>query len=197
MNRSFEHLYHLAEASNLPSILEHGLMSTEKLLRLIRMPKPKREALLRGHRTESIRLSETMTIRDQRPMPPPALARALGGSLEPGDWYELLNSLVFLWPNRQRLEKHLGACRGRPQVLLTFDATTIANRFGTDCFVSPINSGNAMRLAVMRDRDTFMPYAEWLRDGWPTGQRMRPAAEFVLRRTLPAKAPYLIKVEHL
>ena len=93
-------LYHLAEASNLASILQHGLMSTERLLDLACVAKPERDALLRVHRPDNIRLSDSMVIRDQRPMPPAALVRALDGGLKPSDWYALLNSFVFPGPTR-------------------------------------------------------------------------------------------------
>jgi hypothetical protein len=40
MRRGVGKLYHLAEASNLASILQHGLMSTERLLDLACVAKP-------------------------------------------------------------------------------------------------------------------------------------------------------------
>jgi hypothetical protein len=100
MRRSVGKLYHLAEVSNLASILQHGLMSTERLLDLACVAKPERDALLRVHRPDNIRLSDSMVIRDQRPMPPAALVRALDGGLKPSDWYALLNSFVFPGPTR-------------------------------------------------------------------------------------------------
>ena len=82
-----ERLYHLAEAENIASILKHGLMSTERLLNFVRTSEPKRTALLRGLRRDCVRLSENVLIRDQRPMPPAALAGALQDGLVPADWY--------------------------------------------------------------------------------------------------------------
>jgi hypothetical protein len=108
-------LYHLAEASNLASILQHGLMSTERLLDLARVAKPERDALLRVHRPDNIRLSDSVVIRDQRPMPPAALVRALGGGLKPSDWYALLNSFVFLWPDPERLERQRAPAATAPR----------------------------------------------------------------------------------
>ena len=115
MIRPPSRLYHLADADNLPSILGHGLMSTARLLDLAGVDEPRRTTLIRGHRPESLRLSETIVIRDQSPMPPRALAPALDGGLEPSDWYELLNGFVFLWPDRERMERHRRACGSRPQ----------------------------------------------------------------------------------
>jgi hypothetical protein len=174
--------------------MEHGLMSTARLLDLVRIAESKRATLLRGHRPDSVRLSETVIIRDQRPMPPAALARALDDGLEPADWYELLNGFVFFWPDHDRMIRQRLACGDRPQVLLTFDASSLLSRFGMETFVSPINSGNARRKPALRGRETLVPYSMWLRDGWPTGERSRPPAEFLLRCNVPIEAPFLIDV---
>jgi hypothetical protein len=187
-------LYHLSEASNLASILQHGLMSPERLLDLACVAKPERDALLRVHRPDNIRLSDSVVIRDQRPMPPAALVRALDGGLKPSDWYALLNSFVFLWPDPERMERQRRACGDRPQVVFTFNADALFDRFAAEAFVSPINSGNARRKAARRGPATFLPYATWLREGWPTGRRARPPVEILLRCTVPAEAPYLIGV---
>jgi hypothetical protein len=150
MKRGIGKLYHLAEASNLASILQHGLMSTERLLDLACVAKPERDVLLRVHRPDNIRLSGSVVIRDQRPMPPAAVVRALHDGLEPSDWYALLNSFVFLWPDPERMKRQRRACGDRPQVALTFDADALLDRFAAEAFVSPINSGNARRKAARR-----------------------------------------------
>ena len=157
MRRGVGKLYHLAEGSNLASILQHGLMSTERLLDLACVAKPERDALLRVHRPDNIRLSDSMVIRDQRPMPPAALVRALDGGLKPSDWYALLNSFVFLWPDPERMERQQRACGDRPQVVLTFNADALFDRFAAEAFVSPINSGNARRKAPVAGRRLFFP----------------------------------------
>jgi hypothetical protein len=195
--RPIERLYHLAEADNLPSILQHGLMSTERLFSLVGMPEAERATLLRRHRPDSFRLSESVLIRDQRPMPPAALARALMDGLEPADWYALLNAHVFLWPDRKRMDRQRQACGGRPQALLTFDGAALLDRFGAEAFMSPINSGNARRKPAPRGQDTLVPYGNWLRAGWPTGQRTWPPAEILFRCPIPVQAPYLIDIAEI
>ena len=115
MRRGIRKLYHLSEANNLASILQHGLMSTECLLDLACVAKLERDVLLRVHRPDNIRLSHSVVIRDQRPMPPAALVRALDDGLEPFDWYALLNSFVFLWSDPERMERQRRACGDRPQ----------------------------------------------------------------------------------
>ncbi|MDB5977297.1 MAG: uncharacterized protein JWR07_4057 [Nevskia sp.] len=194
MTRPFKYLYHLAEADNLNSILVHGLMSTERLLGLAHISDSDRITQLRGHRQDNVRLPNGVVIRDQRPMPPTALARALDDGLVPSDWYALLNSFVFLWPNRERMDRQRSACGARPQVVLTFDGVALLDRFQADVFVSPINSGNARRKAARRGRGTLIPYKTWVQAGWPTGQRSRHPAEFLFACIVPVQAPYLVDI---
>jgi hypothetical protein len=197
MTSRFQKLYHLAEACNLPSILEHGLMSTERLLDAAGIPAPERVARLRSHRAHNVRVSERVLIRDQRPMPPSALAPALDDGLEPADWYALLNGFVFFWLDRERMQRQRRACGERPQVLLAFDGTVLLNRHGADAFVSPINSGNARRRPARRGRRSLIPYACWLREGWPTGRPERPPVEFLFRCAVPAQTPHLIDISEI
>jgi hypothetical protein len=192
--RALTHLYHLAEEDNLPSILEHGLMSTEQLFSLAGVAEADRRLLLRRHRPENLRLSAGVLIRDQKPMPPGTLATALDDGLEPADWYSLLNRFVFLWPNRERMDRHRKACGDRPQTVLTFDGNALMGAFGDQAFLSPINSGNARRKPARRGRNTLVPFEQWSREGWPTGQRTRPAAEVLFACPIPAQIPFLIDV---
>jgi hypothetical protein len=194
MRRRIERLYHLAEADNLPSILSHGLMSTERLVRLAGISEPASTALLRTHRPDNVRLHTNVMIRDQRPMPPAALAGALEDGLEPADWYALLNGFVFLWPDRERMDRQRRACGNRPQIVLTFDGTALLEQFQAEAFVSPINSGNARRKAAQRGRNTFVPYATWARQGWSTGRAGRAPAELLFKCTIPCRAPYVIDI---
>lgn len=64
MRRHIERRYHLAEAENLASILKHGLMSTERLLRLAGLPEGARATLLQTRRPTNVRLSAGIVIRD-------------------------------------------------------------------------------------------------------------------------------------
>lgn len=185
-------LYHLAEASNLLSIREHGLLSTERLLDLTGTSGPEKDLFLRTQRREGVRLSDGVRIRDQRPMPPSALAKALDDGLSPADWYTLLNSFVFMWADRERVERQRHACGDRPQYLLTFDSEALLTQFGAEAFVSPFNSGNARRKPARRGRDTLIPFGDWIEAGWPTGSRWRTPVEFLFSCTIPVHGPYLV-----
>jgi hypothetical protein len=69
---------------------------------------------------------------------------------------------------------------GRPQLVLAFDAAALLDRLEMEAFVSAINSGNARRKAVRRDRDTLVPYRTWLKQGWP-GMRRTTGTDFQYR----------------
>jgi hypothetical protein len=192
--RKLEHLYHLAEASNLQSILKHGLLSTECLLELTGMPADGHAAFLRRHRRTGLRLADGVTIRDQAPMPPTALAPALNDGLTPEDWYALLNGFVFLWPDRKRMERQRRACGDRPQVVMTFDAGALLADFGGSAFMSPFNVGNARRRPARRGRATLVRYTKWLEGGWPDRKRTHPPAEVLFASSIPARPPYLLDI---
>jgi hypothetical protein len=189
------HFYHLAEPANWPSIHRHGLLSTERLLDLAEVPDKEREAILFQHRPESVVLSNGVAIRDQKPMPPHLLARALPKDVSPSEWYRFLNRFVFLWSNRERVERHLGAC-GRPQILLAFDAPQLLEHLGDRIYLSPINSGNARRRPAPRSSKTFVPYREWIKSGWPamdgeSRRRSGPPAEILVEGNLTLE-PFLV-----
>jgi len=192
-----EKLYHLAEFANLGSILEHGLLSTARILELAGLPKTQRTRMLRDHRPQCVQLPNGIIIRDQAPMPPSALAAALENDLTPGDWYGLLNRHVFLWPDLDRMQRHRKACKDRPQALLTFDAVALLRDFRDAAFVSPINSGNARRKPARRGTNTFVPYALWSHQGFPTGQAKRLPAEIVFSTDVPVRKPYLLEIDQI
>jgi hypothetical protein len=64
--RPIERFYRLAEADNLPSILQHGLVSTERLPSPVSVPEAKRATLLRRHPPDSVRLWYSVLIRWRR-----------------------------------------------------------------------------------------------------------------------------------
>src|SRR5580704_294140 len=103
-------------------------------MRLALMKEAELNWTLSQHRPANLVLPNGVIIRDQAPMPPRSLAPALPSGMEPSDWYRFLNGFVFLWANRERLDRHLVAFRNRPQVLLVIDAVRLIEEKGTTCF---------------------------------------------------------------
>ena len=200
-----EHVYHLLEAVNWPSIQEHGLLSACTLLQRHGLPVEGAGELVMTQRPGLVPLSPEVTLRDQLPMPPGALARCLVG-MTPGEWYQLLNQRVFFWWGQERLERHLHACSGRPQVLLTLPTAPLLEQYGAQASVTPINTGNARRHPARRGRATFVAYQEWLAQGWrseaealgtPLRPRRHPPAELTILHGVPNAMALVQKVEHV
>ncbi len=163
------HVFHLVEASNWPSVQRRGLLSARRLLEEAKFPGT--ETGVEGVRTTQHRpghlvLADGTLIRDQAPVPPSALARCLVDGTTPGQWYALLNSWVFFWCDRARLERQARACAPRPQIVLTLDAERLLARHGARAALTPFNTGFARRQPAPRGRNTFVPYVEWLKNGW-------------------------------
>lgn len=153
---------------------------------------------LREQRIRNLVLPNGIIIRDQWRIPPRALTRALPPDITPSDWYRFLNGFVFLWPTRERVDRHLPAFEVRPQKLLVIDAMRLLKEKSEELFLSPINSGNAMRHAAPRSYQLFVPYNEWLDKGWPTIQeharpRSTAPAEIAIKGHLPLER-FLVEV---
>ncbi len=94
-----------------------------------------------------------------------ALARCLVG-MTPSEWYALLNNRVFFWLDPDRLNRQRSACAVDPQVVMTIDAHALVAAYAKKIYLTPINTGNARRRAARQSVNTFVPYAEWVADGW-------------------------------
>jgi hypothetical protein len=191
--------YHWADPANLPSIRQHGLLSTDRLLALAGFSANKRAGMLSQHRPHRVELPNGIIIRDQAPMPPTLLSKALPPDVSPSDWYRLLNGYVFLWASLERAERHRTAFARSSQVLLIFDAALLLRELGDRVLLSPINSGNARRRPTPRSPRLFVPFHEWSVQGWPViagQQRSRSAlpAEIVLEGHLPLE-PFLTRIK--
>jgi hypothetical protein len=164
--RAIEHLYHLAEEGNLPSIERTGLLSTSQLLDRAGVHGTERTRLERQQRISRTSLPDGVIIRDQLPMPPGALSRCLIDGTRPQQWYALLNTMVFFWLDLDRLARQARACKPWPQVILELDAKQFLSRHAAHALVTPINTGNARRRPALRGRASFVPFAAWLDRGW-------------------------------
>lgn len=162
-----DHIYHLAEAANWPSIQRHGLLSASRLIRAAGVIGGDRDRLERTQRVAHTVLSNGVQIRDQKPMPSRALERCLI-DLTPPEWYHLINNQVFFWLDPERLNRQKTACAPRPQIVIVLDTATLVAAYGEHVAVTPINTGNARRHPARRGAATFVPFAAWVKSGWMT-----------------------------
>jgi hypothetical protein len=191
--------FHMAEAENWASIKREGLLSTELLLRR-EVSDDRTTAAVRAYRQSPLQLPSGVIVRDQLPMPPSSLARCLRDGRSPEDWYRLLNEKVFFWLSIDRLNRHLKACAGRPQIVLVLDLWRLVARYEGRSFVTPFNVGNARRRAAPRGARTFVPLRSWLDTRWASeaapGRRVRPRthspAELAVRGAVPDVMEFIV-----
>jgi hypothetical protein len=204
MNTLPDRIFHMADAGNWASIMRDGLLSAEALVRRAGLDTNSAASFL-SYRDGSRTLPSGEIVRDQRPMPPGALARCLDPGLKPADWYALVNSMVFFWLDPERLDRHRRACAARPQIVMVIDVRALAARHGERAFVTPFNTGNARRHPARRGRRTFTPLKHWLEHGWlgeaapgeaPRKPTHRPA-EFTVRGSVPDILSFVVETRRL
>jgi len=198
---TISYAYHLADAENWPSIQRDGLLSTDALIRCAGLSE-QNAAPYRRYRDTSMQLPSGVWIRDQRPMPPEALARCLDPDLDADGWYALVNSKVFFWLSTTRLDRHRAACANRPQVTIVIDLPALLSRHGSRACVTPFNVGNARRRAASRGHRTFVPVESWRTSRWaaeaPRGAPARspshPPAELTVDGAVPDFMDFVVDV---
>lgn len=157
----YPRLFHMAAAGSWPSIERHGLLSTSALLDVFGVSEEQRAALESRHRPESVPICHPgigdAIVRDQKRMNDMALRKCLLDDMSPYAWYRLLNSKVFFWLTRERLEKMLKAYSDTPQIVLIVDTESLIAAYSDRVTLSPIHSGSTLFNPAPRGRNTFLP----------------------------------------
>ena len=154
-------LLHLAHAESWPSIQQHGLLSTEQLLRRWHVDADRAEAHLSQKRPEPVHLSHPehglAVLRDQHPLTETQLAPALTDGMTVADWLRLLNSHVFFFPNETGLRTLYSAYRPEPAVVIKVRTRSLVRVHEARVRLAGINTGNTSRRPAPRGADTFLP----------------------------------------
>ena len=147
LSRHYPVLYHIAWGGSWPSIEEHGLLATKALLQLYGKSDDEIFQLTQARRAHWVPLDcpgrPRAVLRDQKPMTDEGLRRALPDSVEPWQWYELINSMVFFWPTRARLRTMISASayKAVEHDVLVVDTKTLLRLEEEDIRLSRMNSG--------------------------------------------------------
>jgi hypothetical protein len=164
--RHYPRLYHMAELGSWEAIRLHGLLGTEALLKLFDVPAEERELILTRKRAESIniehRLHGRAVVRDQKPLLQSKLEGALVGcSFQ--DWLRMLNSRVFFWLTKDRLQTLMCAREycARPHLVLVLDTLRLTTKFSETITLAPMNTGNTQPFAHPRSLSTFSTMADY------------------------------------
>ena len=196
--------FHIADAENWPAIQRSGLCSTTALIARDGLSARDARAFA-SYRGQTMRLPSGAVIRDQRPMPPAALMRCLDAGLAPQAWYDLVNGKVFFWLQVERLDRHLAACRARPQVVVAVDLRRLLGRHGQSAFLTPFNVGNARRRPASRGQRSFVRLDVWLETRWeseaaedrPARARTHPPAELAIEGAVPDLLDFVVETRQV
>jgi hypothetical protein len=188
----YPRLYHLASSDAWESINAHGLLSTAALAERWEVPASQYRELTTQYRPESIVLHhethDRATVRDQRPMPPSMLRRALT-DMTPETWLQLLNSMVFFSLTRDRLERLHNAYKGVPALVLTLDTDSLVRAHLHDIRLSRLNSGAVRHINHHRGSTTFTTLA-----GFTHSAKNQPA-ELAVRGSVPNIHRHVLRAE--
>ena len=165
--RRYPVLYHIAWGGSWPSIKEHGLLSTKALLRSYGKNETEIKELTQARRGHWVNIDcpgrPRAVLRDQKPLTDAGLRTALGGSAEPWQWYDLINSMVFFWPTTRRLETMISASAYKKvtQDVLVVDAKALVRLEQPHIRLSRMNSGSTRRGARARDMSLFKRFEDY------------------------------------
>ena len=183
-------VYHMAELDALPQIWRHGLLSTSAILDLFEIQGQQRlqlEARIRK-RMETLEhpVHGRITLRDQKPLSERKLAGCLEDGLTVEEWLRLINSKVFFWVCRDRVEALLGAraYRNREHIVFKINTRTLVAAHYERITLAAMNTGATNPVASPRGRKTMLPlnlfpYEERL------SRRLRVAVELCVDRKVP------------
>ena len=197
----YPRLYHMAEAGTWPDIKSKGLLSTSAVLDRYKIQGAGRAALEEMHRPEKVSVGspgDRIILRDQKPMEPARLAKALQDGLTPSRWYKLLNCKVFLWAREERLFGLLNArqYRALEHDVLTIDTASLMAAHGRAAWLCPMNSGNTFPMPHPRGKSTFLRIADYPMKARGTSP-VREVVEVVIDYSIPDIAKHVIEVRRI
>ncbi|MFN8075103.1 MAG: hypothetical protein U0Q15_06735 [Kineosporiaceae bacterium] len=186
-------LFHVTRSENLPSILEHGLLTATTLVEGAGLADEQVKALLDAPRREAAPVDHpelgTVWLRDQLRMTEAGLARVLDDSLTPRDWCRLLNGMTFFFPTEKAALDLSAASQYRAvsHVLLELDVHPLVEDFGTQVKIATFNTGSTAQggATKRRSRSSFIPVTRYQ-------GTLAQVREVVVTADIPRLAPYLV-----
>jgi len=199
---TYPRVFHSASGLAWPSIKQHGLLSTERLLHLFDVSPERQKELLTQRRSKSVKLAApglpSAVIRDQKPM------KFLEEKIEPGGYVEsfltAINSRVFFWPIVERLDRLRNAkeYRNVEQVILHIDTKMLVERYEFQIELCRFNSGAiTQRNHPLRSRESWVaigryPHSEYRR----RHGRVGALAEVTVLDAVPDVLELVVDIEH-
>lgn len=187
-------LWHLAHADSWTSIVDHGLLSTQEIVRRWEVPAEVAARLLEQRRPEPVVLDHLdlgrAVLRDQKPLSEERLAPALTDGLSVAEWLRLLNSMVFFFPTEKALSGLHAAYASEPAVVIKVQTRSLLNAHGSRVRLAGINTGYTMRRPAPRGRGTFLPVRRY-------DHAKRAVQEVAVLHEVSDLREHIVRVEHL
>lgn len=188
----------MAERGSWPSIKNNGLLTSNEVFERSCSDPTALVSLQRCHRPEKISRDVAeigqIILRDQLPMPPKQIIRALPDGMAPEDWYSVINERVFFWTEEERLHRLLNArqYRSLEHDVLTLDTASLLQNHIENVRLCHMNSGNAFPKAHQRDLSTFKRIEDY--EVTSTGRPKKPVVELTVLGGVKDIANYVIEV---
>jgi hypothetical protein len=134
----------MAADGSWPSIRDNGLLTTAQQVERCAPPKEVADSILRSRRSQIIWLTTPdgirVAVRDQKPL---LLHNLVLEGTDLQGWLDILNSRVFFWVNKERLDKLLRAraYRSSPHHVIVVDTASLVSKHADQIRLSPFNTG--------------------------------------------------------
>jgi hypothetical protein len=197
----YPRIFHMAEAGSWESIQERGLLSASATLDLFEVTGQKRAAYESEQRQSMMSVlperADRIVLRDQKPMPPDRLQRALTDGTSPAEWYALINCKVFFWAQEHRLLTLLNArdYRHKEHDVLTVNSDTLIRQYASRTRLCHMNSGNTWPMPHARDVGVFQPIDTY--STRPNGAPRKEVVEVVVEYSVPDIAKHVVEVRRM
>jgi hypothetical protein len=194
-------VYHMAEAGTWPSIKQHGLLSSNEVARRSGVHGAAAAALRRGHREGKVTVPVPgigdVVLRDQIPMHPDRITRALPSGVSAADWYELINDRVFFWAEEHRLHRLLnGREYGHLEHdVLTLNTASLVQAHHDRIRLCHMNSGNTFPAMTKRGPDIFKRISEY--EVTRTGRPRKAVVEVTVIGGVPDIRQHVIEARRM
>ena len=160
----FPRLWHTGRAGMWEDARRHGLLSVAALLDDFGITGAARRPYEAERRATEIELEgpdgRSAWLRDNKPLVLSKLETLLDGGMTSEEWLLTLNSRVYFWCRRDRLERFLEAYSGVEQDLLTISTQRLLAYAGNRVELAHLNTGATRSPAPWGGRrgpDTFRP----------------------------------------
>jgi hypothetical protein len=192
--------YHMAEGGTWPNIKANGLLSTAAVLDRFGISGKAREVFEDEHRPTKMAVGPAnggIVLRDQKPMAPDRLVKALSDGTSPREWYRRLNGMVFMWARQERLYGLLGArsYRALEHDVLTIDSQRLLKSYASRAWLCHMNSGNTFPYPQPRGKDLFKRIPNY-----PSKKNGKPAkdiVEVVVDYSVPDIRNFVVNVQRM